>query len=75
MNKNRYIEGLKKRDNLIIQEIYNLFSPGIFKMVRDRNGTHNDAQDVFQDAIMVVYKNCQKDDFKLTASFIRKNKF
>lgn len=36
--------------------------------IRKNNGTVHDAKDVFQQALLVFYKNCLKPDFTLTST-------
>lgn len=45
------------------------YYPKIEKMVRSYGGTKDDALDVFQEALIVVYNNLRKEQFELTCSF------
>jgi RNA polymerase sigma factor (sigma-70 family) len=65
----RYIKGVLKGDSKILEEIYEKYGAAIFKMVTNNKGTTDDVQDVIQEAIIIVYKNVKKKDFKLTSSF------
>lgn len=65
----RLIEGISKGDYKILDEIYAKHSSAIFKMVLDNNGTSDDAKDVMQEALVIVYKKSQDINFKLTSSF------
>jgi RNA polymerase sigma factor (sigma-70 family) len=42
--------------------------PAIRKFIRSNGGDDADAQDVFQDALLVFYKNAQKSEFELTCA-------
>ncbi|MEO1030123.1 MAG: sigma-70 family RNA polymerase sigma factor [Bacteroidota bacterium] len=48
--------------------LYKLY-PRIEKLVLSKGGTKADASDVFQEALIILYRNLQKSDFKLTSSF------
>ena len=47
--------------------LYNLLSPAK-KYVCTNNGTSDDAKDIFQDALIILYKKVQDKDFVLTVS-------
>lgn len=65
----RLIEGIAKGNYKILEEIYANHSSAILKMVRNNNGTQEDAKDVMQEGLVVVFKKSQKDGFRLTSSF------
>ncbi|WP_299363414.1 sigma-70 family RNA polymerase sigma factor [Winogradskyella sp.] len=48
--------------------LYRLY-PRIEKLVLSKGGTKADASDVFQEALIILYRNLQKSDFQLTSSF------
>ena len=48
--------------------LYKLF-PRIEKLVLSKGGTKTDAHDVFQEALIILNRNLEKSDFKLTSSF------
>ncbi len=50
------------------RQLYSLY-PRIEKLILSKGGSKNDAQDVFQEALIIVSKNLEKSDFKLTSSF------
>lgn len=56
-----------KRDKAFIA-LYKLF-PRIEKLILSKGGTKADAHDVFQEALIILNRNLEKSDFKLTASF------
>lgn len=64
-----YLKGLINRDPRIIQEIYNKFYKGIKAHILHNKGTEIDAQDVFQEGMVVLYRNFNKPDFELTSAF------
>jgi DNA-directed RNA polymerase specialized sigma24 family protein len=48
--------------------LYQLF-PRIEKLILSKGGTKTDAHDVFQEALIILNRNLEKSDFKLTSSF------
>ncbi|MBL85322.1 MAG: RNA polymerase [Winogradskyella sp.] len=50
------------------KELYKLY-PRIEKLILSNNGTKADANDVFQEALIILNRNLEKSDFKLTSSF------
>lgn len=62
----KYIEALRQNNARLIDEIYRRFSQSVLRWVLANNGKAADAEDLFQEALMVVYERyCQKD-FHLT---------
>ena len=62
------MEGLRNADNSVLKAFYERFLPAIVRLVENNSGGRDDALDVFQDALMVIYKKAKADDFKLTSS-------
>ena len=69
LNDNIYIKGLIQHDKKILENIYKNFSKRIENHIIKNGGTTEDARDVFQDALMVIYNKSQKKDFELTSQF------
>lgn len=69
MSDNEILElfRLGKRDKAFAK-LYNLY-PRIEKMILSKGGRKDDARDVFQEALIILSRNLQKPDFKLTSSF------
>ena len=63
------LEGLRNRDSSIIRYIYKDYYPTIKYLINSNSGYDTDAEDVFQDALVVVYRKLAKDDLTLTSSF------
>lgn len=60
------LEGLLRSEAKPIESIYNAVLPSIIYYVRQNGGTETDARDLFQDALMALYKRLQQGDFELT---------
>ena len=68
LTDNEYIEGLRLSDNAVIRSIYKKFYPAIMRMVLNNNGTEQEAKDVFQESILVLYHHVQKQNFILSCA-------
>lgn len=65
----RYIEAILKGDKKGIKAIYTSFLPRITNYIKKNSGTADDAKDVFQEALIVLFKKARQDNFKLTSAF------
>jgi len=63
------IEGLRLRSDYIINFIYKEFFPIIKFLVTENGGTAEDAEDIFQDGIIIIYNKISLNQFILTSSF------
>lgn len=63
------IKGIRKRDNAVLTHIYSKYFQSVMHFIMHNNGTSEDAKDIFQEAMIVVFQNIRKDkDFKLESS-------
>lgn len=68
MDNQQLIENLRSGKNQnAIKELYKAF-PSIRHFILNHGGNDDEARDVFQESLFVLYRNTQKPDFKLTAS-------
>lgn len=65
----QYIEGIKSNNRNLVREIYNLYLPSVIKLVRSNKGNRDEARDIFQEALLLIYEKAQQPDFELTSSF------
>lgn len=65
----QFINGLRTGDAHLLKEIYSRFFSGIKHMIQTNGGSLDDAKDIFQDALMVVYRQSLRSDFTLTVAF------
>jgi RNA polymerase sigma factor (sigma-70 family) len=56
---NKYIQAMLQNDATVLDEMYTKFSGKIKHMVLQNNGTEADAADVFQEAIVDIYKKAK----------------
>ena len=62
--------GLRKRDNRVLQYIYKNNLTPVKQLVLHNAGSESDAEDVFQEALIVIFKKLRDDpDFELDAAF------
>lgn len=60
------LEAIRQRESAALQLIYKTYFPMILHFVTNNNGTEQEAKDVYQEAIIVLYENAQQPDFELT---------
>ncbi len=64
------IQGLIKRDNQVIQFIYDENFGMISHMIVNNSGSDDDAEDVFQEALIIIFKRLREQkDFDLSSNF------
>lgn len=56
------LKGVLRHDNLILQYIYKQYYYKINYFVRKNRGNEDDASDVFQEAIIVIYRKLKEND-------------
>lgn len=64
-----YLRGIAENDFAILQKIYEESLPEVINHVKKNSGTIDDAKDVFQEGILVVFKKVKNDDLQLTTRF------
>jgi len=64
-----FIKGIKNRDNKILKIIYKEHFSLIKSFIIKNSGTIDDARDVFQEAVIVIYRYTKKDNFEINCSF------
>ena len=63
------IEGLRLRSDFIIRYIYQTDYPMIRYLVMSNSGSDEDAEDIFQDSLIVIYKKIKTHCLDLNSSF------
>ena len=64
------VEGLRLNSDFIIHYVYKEFFPSIKYLIKTNSGLEEDAEDVFQEALLVILTKIKEDDFELRSSFI-----
>lgn len=62
------LEDLKTSCNYAFGELYEKHFTKVASFIQRNNGTVQDAEDIFQDTMLVLCKKLRQDQFKLTAS-------
>jgi len=63
------INGILNRDEKVLRGIYNIYFPHIKKYILDNSGDNQNAKDVFQEAIIIIYRKIKEGNFQLNSSF------
>ena len=59
------LEGLAREDHAVVEQIYRQNYPIIQSLVINNNGTIDDAADVFQESMIVLFEKAKQPDFEL----------
>ena len=54
------IEGIRSRDNCVLQYIYKSYYPTIHHFIISNSGSPDDAKDIFQESIIVIYRKVKE---------------
>lgn len=60
------IEGVRKKDDKILNWLYDNYLQSVKSHVLRNSGSNEDVSDVFQDSIIILYKQITEDNIKLT---------
>lgn len=64
-----FLGGIRQNDSAVIEVIFDQFRPGIRRHIRQNGGTVEDADDIFMDALEVIYRQVKTDSLTLTCAF------
>jgi RNA polymerase sigma factor (sigma-70 family) len=62
----QYIEALRNNNSAGIRRLYERYAADALRWVRNNNGSADDARDVFQEAVAILFEKAQNPDFTLT---------
>jgi RNA polymerase sigma factor (sigma-70 family) len=65
----KYIEGLAANNSAIIQEIYKKFVPKVVFYIRNNSGNQDQAQDVVQEILILLFNQAKANTLQLTCPF------
>lgn len=65
-----FVDGIRNNDSKILNEIYEKYSKAIIHYVTSNNGTIEDAKDVFQEGMIVLFRKVNATDFELTSNLL-----
>jgi RNA polymerase sigma factor (sigma-70 family) len=64
-----YVEGIILRKPDILNTIYQKFAPQIIDYVKRKGGKKEDGQDIFQEALVIIFQKVRDAAFELRSSF------
>ena len=62
------LDGIRQKDPTVMRKIYADLFPGIEYFVLSNKGAEEDAHDLFQEAMIILFKKCQDTGFYLTCT-------
>ncbi len=68
-NAEEIIKGIRQHDRLVLQYVYKTYFQFIKFFVNRNSSNDDDAEDVYQHAIIIIYKKAKKEDFKINCLF------
>ncbi len=68
VDNNTIIEGIKNGDHTIIKEFYKTHLPRITQYILKNSGGLDDAKDVFQDAMVILFEKIKDNSLKINCA-------
>lgn len=68
-NEKEIIIGIKEQDNSVLSYVYKKFFKEIKYFIIRNSGNEDDAKDIFQEALIVIYKQTKEENLELTCGF------
>lgn len=65
-----YLEGIRQGKSEVIQIIYHKYGKAIVHLVETKGGTREDAKDVLQEGMMLMYQKAKDPNFEISTSFL-----
>lgn len=62
------LEGLRQGKTNVLEYLYSEFTPVVRHLVRKNSGTQHEIEDLFQDALMILFRRCKEKNFCLKCS-------
>jgi RNA polymerase sigma factor (sigma-70 family) len=66
LSDSRIIEGIRLQDDQVLNWLYKNYLPVVRNHVMKNSGTPEDVSDVFQDSVIVLYKQITEENLNLT---------
>lgn len=63
------LSGIRDKDTNVLDFIYKNYYHQIKVFITQNQGSREDAKDIYQDAMLVIFQKLQHDNLKLTCSF------
>lgn len=68
LNETELLEGIQKGENWALHQLYKLNRSSIINFVLTNNGSQEEAQDILQDGVIIVYEKIKVNNLILTSS-------
>jgi RNA polymerase sigma factor (sigma-70 family) len=68
LSDKQLLEGLARSDSKAVEQIYRMVLPGVVQYVRKNSGSETDARDIFQEAMIVMYRKASEGQLELTCT-------
>ena len=59
--------GILNNSENVISRLYGAYFPMVMQLIINNNGTEDDAKDIYQEAIIVLYNKVKRGDFELSS--------
>jgi RNA polymerase sigma factor (sigma-70 family) len=63
------LNGIRRNDTIVLQYIYKNFYSNINFFIKKNSGDDDDANDIFQEAIIIIYRKLKADELILDCTF------
>jgi len=63
------LNGILRNDTIVLQSIYKNFYSKINFFIKKNNGDDDDANDIFQEAIIIIYRKLKANDLAIDCTF------
>lgn len=64
-----FLEGILHNKPPVLAELYRLFLPKVIAYIKNNSGSEEDAKDIFQEAVMVLFHKTRSGDIALSSTF------
>jgi len=68
-SKESIVKGFREHVTSFLEMIYKEVYPSIYHHIRQNSGSKNDAEDIFQDGMIIILNKINNNNFELTSSF------
>lgn len=68
LNDSEIIAGIRSKNNKVLSEFYRANLPNVRKFVVENSGDEDDANDVMQEGIILIYQKIQKESLHVNVS-------
>lgn len=64
-----FLEGIRENNSAVIEQIFDRFRPGIRQHIQRNSGSREDADDIFMDALEVIFRKVKTNSLELNCAF------